>query len=301
MSEGKTRAGFIAIIGTPNAGKSTLVNRLVGSKLAIVSPKVQTTRTRLTAIAVRGRTQMIFVDTPGIFAKQKRRLERAMVEAAWRAVRDADLATLVVDAREGLTDEVEHIVAGLKKRRIEAILALNKVDLVKPPKLLELAGALNKRGVFSDVFMVSALTGDGVEDLAAHFEKSLPESPWLYPEDQMTDAPLRQLAAEITREKIFLNLHQELPYMSAVEIRAWKEKKDGSVRIEQTILCERDNHKGIIIGKGGAMLKTIGSQARKEIEGLLGKRVHLFLHVKVSPGWADKPFHVRSLGLEPTE
>lgn len=301
MSKPETRAGFIAIIGAPNAGKSTLLNRLVGARLAIVTPKVQTTRTRLTGITIRGRSQMIFVDTPGIFRRQKRRLERAMVEAAWRAVRDADLAALVVDASEGVTDEVTHIAAELKKRKIRAVLVLNKVDLVKRPKLLALADALNKTGVFSEVFMVSALTGDGVGDLARHFETSLPESPWLYPEDQMTDAPLRQLAAEITREKIFLNLHQELPYMSAVETAEWQERKDGSVRIEQTILCERDNHKGIIIGKNGAMLKKIGSDARRALEQLLGKRVHLFLHVKVSPGWADQPYTVRGLGVEARE
>jgi len=298
MTGAATRAGFVALLGAPNAGKSTLLNALVGTKLSIVSPKVQTTRTRITGIAIEGAAQIVFIDTPGIFGTPKRRFEKAMVEAAWGAVKGADAVALLVDAKEGITGAVEHIVAGLKARKRKAALILNKVDLAVKPALLDLAARLNATGVFSETFMVSALTGDGVKDIAAHFAATLPEGPWLYPKDHLTDAPMRFLAAEITREQIFLNLYHELPYATAVETVKWEERKDGSVKIDQTILCGRDGHKAILIGRRGAMLKAIGAAARKEISALLGKKAHLFLFVKVDPAWAAKPFHYRELGLK---
>lgn len=298
MAKANTRAGFVALIGAPNAGKSTLLNAFMGAKLAIVTHKVQTTRNRISGITVRDKTQIIFVDTPGIFLKTKRRLERAMVDAAWKGVRDADFAVLLVDAKKGLSEDVAFIVNKLKEQGTPTVLALNKIDTVKREKLLELADALNKASVFSDIFMISALNGEGVNDLFDHIANQLPEGPWLYPEDQMTTIPQRFLASEITREKVFLNLHQELPYVIAVETIDWKEKKDGSIRIEQNILCDRANHKAMVIGKQGAMLKKIGAAARAELADILGRKVHLFLFAKVSPNWADKPYHYHDIGLD---
>jgi GTPase len=291
-----TRAGFVALLGAPNAGKSTLLNRLVGTKLAIVTPKAQTTRTRITGIALLGATQIVFTDTPGIFAKPKRPLEKAMVEAAWATVEGADAVALLVDAKEGFTPAVLHIAEGLKARGRGAVLVLNKVDAVAKPALLDLAAKLDATGAFTEIFMVSALTGDGVADVARHFAETLPLSPWLFPKEHLTDAPLRFLAAEVTREKIFLNLFHELPYATAVETAKWEERKDGSVKIDQTIVCERDGQKAILIGKGGAMLKKIGAESRRELTELLQRRVHLFLFVKVDPGWAARPASSRALG-----
>jgi GTPase len=282
-----TRCGTIAILGAPNAGKSTLLNRLVGAKLAIVSPKVQTTRARLLGLVARGEAQLVFVDTPGIFAP-KRRLERAMVAAAWAGAKDADIDVVLVDAARGLDGDTRRILDGLKqagKRR--AILALNQIDKVKREALLPMAGAITQVYEFERVFMISGLTGDGVEDLLAYLAESLPEGPWLYPADEMTDAPLRLLAAEITREQIFLQLHQELPYASTVETEAWEEFADGSVKISQLIHVARASQKPIMLGKGGARIKSIGAAARAELEKLLGRRVHLFLQVKVTEDWTE--------------
>lgn len=298
MNAVDTRAGFVALIGAPNAGKSTLLNTLVGAKLAIVTHKVQTTRNRISGITIRGSSQIIFVDTPGIFQDTKRRLERAMVDAAWKGVKDADLAVLLVDAKAGINVRVRHIVEELKTRRVRAVLALNKIDGMKREKLLKIAADLNGTGDFREIFMISALTGDGVGDLFDYLAEAVPKGPWLYPEDQMTDATERFLASEITREQAFLNLHDELPYQMAIETAAWEEKKDGSVRIEQNILLEREGHKAMVIGKKGAMLKKIGSAARTEMEAALGRKVHLFLYAKVSPGWSERPFHYREIGLD---
>ena len=298
MDEVGTKAGFVALIGAPNAGKSTLLNAFMGAKLAIVTHKVQTTRTNISGITIRGKTQVIFVDTPGIFLDTKRRLERAMVDAAWKSVRDSDLVVLVVDAMRGPSRDVKFIIEKLKEQRIPAILALNKVDIFRREKLLELASRLNQAEAFTDTFMISALKGDGVGDLFDHISGRLPGGPWLYPEDQMTNVSMRFLASEITREKIFLNLHQELPYAIAVETIDWKEKKDGSVRIEQNILCDRENHKAMVIGKSGAVLKKIGVTARSEMAEVLGRKVHLFLFAKVSRDWPNKPHHYREIGLD---
>jgi GTP-binding protein Era len=294
------RCGFIAIIGAPNAGKSTLLNRFVGSKIAIVTHKVQTTRTRITGIAIEGDTQLVFVDTPGIF-KPRRKLDRAMVSAAWRGAQDADLILLMVDALDGITGEVNAIVEGLKKAGRQAILALNKVDTVKRDTLLAMAQELDKTGVFSETFMISALDGNGTDDLRAALIKVLPEGPWLYPEDQITDVPLKMLAAEITREQIYLRLHQELPYQIAVEAESWQERKDGSIRIEQVIFVERKTQKGIVIGKGGQSLKKIGEMARTEMEAVFGCKIHLFLFVKVAERWSEKRFHYSEIGLDYVE
>ena len=294
---GDTRCGFVALIGAPNAGKSTLLNTLVGTKLAIVTHKVQTTRTRLIGIALDGPAQLVFVDTPGIFAP-RRRLDRAMVQAAWSGAADADLIVLLVDAKKGMDDEVSRIVEGLQAAGRTAILALNKVDTVRRDSLLGLSAALNDTGVFDQTFMISALTGDGVADLRAHLAAGVPPGPWLYPEDQITDVTQRLLAAEITREKVYLRLHQELPYASTVETEAWREQKDGSVRIEQVIHVARDSHKGIVIGKGGRTLKTIGELARQDMEQVFERRVHLFLHVRVSERWAEDREHYLDMGLE---
>ena len=298
MTPAAARSGFVALLGAPNAGKSTLLNALVGTKLSIVSPKVQTTRTRITGIAIEGNTQIVFIDTPGIFGAPKRRLEKAMVDAAWGAVEGVDAIALLVDAKQGISAAVEHIVSGLKARRRQAVLILNKIDLVAKPSLLDLAAKLTATGVFSETFMVAALSGDGVRDLARHFAATLPPGPWLYPKDHLTDAPLRFLCAEITREQIFLNLFHELPYATAVETVKWDERNDGSVKIDQNLLCTRDGHKAILIGKKGAMLKKIGEAARNQMARLLGKKVHLFLFVKVDPAWAERPFHYRELGLK---
>jgi GTP-binding protein Era len=293
----ETRCGFVALIGAPNAGKSTLINALVRSKVSIVSHKVQTTRMPVRGIIVEGAAQLIFVDTPGIFAP-KRRLDRAMVTSAWAGAHDADLAGLLIDARKGLDEEAEAIVQTLAKNSGRKFLVLNKVDVTDKPALLALATALNERVKFEATFMVSALTGDGVDDMRSWLAGEVPTGPWLYPEDQMSDAPLRQLAAEVTREKLFHRLHQELPYQSTVETEAWEEKKDGSIRIEQTIYVERESQKKIVIGKGGQTLKAIGADARKEISGIVEAPVHLFLFVKVREGWGDDPERYREMGLD---
>ena len=292
MSE---RCGFVAVIGAPNAGKSTLVNALVGQKVAIVSPKAQTTRARLMGVAIEGDAQILLVDTPGIFAP-RRRLDRAMVEAAWGGAGDADRTLLVVDAAKGIDADVERILARLKGARAPLLLALNKVDRVRKGRLLELAADLNARLPFAATFMISALTGDGVADLKAQLARSVPPGPWHYPADEVSDAPLRLLAAEITREKIYDRLHDELPYQAAVETTAWLEQKNG-IRIEQTIFVERDSQKRIVLGKGGSMIKQVSTQARKELSQLLERPVHLFLFVKVREHWGDDPARYRDLGL----
>jgi GTPase len=290
------RCGFIAVIGAPNAGKSTLVNALVGAKVAIVSRKVQTTRTTLRGIAVAGASQLVFIDTPGIF-EPRRRLDRAMVEAAWGRAGDADQTLLVVDAARGVDEDVERILAKLKGAKAPLLLALNKIDRIKKVRLLELAAELSARLPFTATFMISALTGDGVGDLKAHLARSVPPGPWHYPPDEVSDAPLRLLAAEVTREKIYDRLHDELPYQAAVETTAWQEQKNG-VRIEQTIFVERDSQKRIVLGKGGSMIRQVSTEARKELSQMLERPVHLFLFVKVREGWGDDPARYRDLGLK---
>lgn len=281
-----TRCGFVALIGAPNAGKSTITNNFVGSKVSIVSPKVQTTRTLVKGIGIEGNTQIIFIDTPGIF-KPKRRLDRAMVGSAWDGVGDADIIVLVVDAKRGFDDETRSIVARLKKRKLEAVLVLNKVDLVQKEKLLGLSAALNAEFPFKETFFISAQTGQNTEDFYRYLAANLPESPWYYPEDQISDMPLKLLTAEIVREKLFMFLHQELPYALTVEPELWERREDGSVRAEITIYVERDSQKIIVLGKGGAMIKRIGQAARRELEELLEERIHLFLFVKVRENWQE--------------
>ena len=293
----ESRCGFAALIGAPNAGKSTLVNALVGTKVSIVTPKAQTTRTLIRGIAVDGPAQLILVDTPGIFAP-RRRLDRAMVGTAWGGARDADIAALVVDSRKGVEDEDEAVIRGLAEVRAAKLLVLNKVDVVAKPALLALTQMLNERAAFAAIFMISALTGDGVADLKRWLGAHVPAGPWLYPADQIADAPLRQLAAEITREKLYLRLHQELPYQSTVETEVWKELKDGSVRIEQTIYVERESQRKIVLGKGGQTIKAIGAAARADIAVAIEQPVHLFLFVKVREGWGDDPERYREMGLE---
>jgi len=292
-----TRCGFVALIGAPNVGKSTLVNALVGSKVTIVSRKVQTTRALIRGIAIEGKSQIILVDTPGIFAP-KRRLDRAMVSTAWSGAHDADLVCLLLDARSGLDDEADDILAKAAGVDRDKILVLNKIDLVPREKLLALAQAANERLKFVQTFMISALSGDGVGDLLQGLAAMVPASPFLYPEDQMSDAPMRQLAAEITREKIFRQMHQELPYQSTVETDSWTERKDKSVRIEQTIFVERESQRKIVLGKGGSAIKSIGAESRKELTDILGVPVHLFLFVKVRENWGDDPDRYREMGLE---
>ena len=296
------RAGFVAIVGAPNVGKSTLLNRLVGTKVSIVSPKVQTTRSRILGICIEGPAQVIFIDTPGIF-KPRRRLDRAMVAAAWGGARDADDILLLVDAnlvvsRRGLDGDTRTIIKRLKKSERKVPLAINKVDLVAKPKLLEMAAELDATGVFPDIFMISAEKGDGVPDLMAFLSARVPAGPWLFPEDQISDMPGRLTAAEITREKLYLQLHQELPYAAAVETEDWKEQDDGSLRIEQIIYVERPTQKAIGLGKGGARIKVLGQAAREELEQIFERRVHLFLFVKVREKWGDDPERDRDLGLE---
>ncbi len=296
-----TRCGFVALIGAPNAGKSTLLNALVGSKVTIVSRKVQTTRALIRGIAVEGQSQLIFVDTPGIFAP-RRRLDRAMVTSAWSGAHDADLVGVLIDAKKGLEEESEAILDKLAEVRGPKVLILNKIDVVAKEALLALASAANAKVKFEATFMISALTGDGVADLKAWLAARVPEGPWLYPADQMSDAPLRQLAAEITREKLFERLHQELPYHSTVETEVWKELRKGDIRIEQTIYVERESQRKIVLGKGGQAIKAIGEAARKEIEKIAEAKVHLFLFVKVREGWGDDPERYRAMGLEfPTD
>ncbi|GJD88302.1 GTPase Era [Methylobacterium hispanicum] len=291
------RAGFVALIGVPNAGKSTLLNSLVGTKVSIVSRKVQTTRALVRGIVIEGTAQIVLVDTPGIFAP-KRRLDRAMVHSAWSGAADADAVCLLVDARKGVEEEVEAVLARLKDVRRPRILILNKIDLIPRERLLELAAKLNGLIPFEQTFMVSALNGDGVETLKRALAALMPEGPWLYPEDQVSDAPLRMLAAEITREKIYDRLHEELPYRSTVETDQWQIRPDGSVRIEQTIFVERESQRSIVLGKGGQTIKAIGQAARIEIAEAADAKVHLFLHVKVRENWADDPARYREMGLE---
>jgi GTP-binding protein Era len=292
-----TRCGFVALVGAPNAGKSTLLNALVGSKVSIVSRKVQTTRALVRGIAIEGSSQLIFVDTPGIFAP-KRRLDRAMVTTAWSGAHDADLVAVLIDARDGLDDEADTILEGLKDVRAPKALILNKIDVVDKPALLKLAEAANAKAKFEATFMISALNGDGVADLKTWLAARMPPGPYHYPPDQMSDAPIRQLAAEITREKLFERLHQELPYHSTVETEQWKELRKGDVRIEQTIYVERESQRKIVLGKGGQTIKAIGEAARKEIAEIAEAKVHLFLFVKVREGWGEDPERYRAMGLE---
>jgi GTP-binding protein Era len=292
-----TRCGFVALIGAPNVGKSTLVNALVGSKVTIVSRKVQTTRALIRGIVIEGKAQIILVDTPGIFSP-KRRLDRAMVSTAWSGAHDADLVCVLLDAKAGIDDEADAILTKLATVQHDKILVLNKIDVVAREKLLALAKAANERLSFARTFMVSALTGDGVGDLRRTLAEMVPPGPFHYPEDQMSDAPMRHLAAEITREKIFRQLHQELPYQSTVETDSWTERKDKSIRIEQTIFVERESQRKIVLGKGGTTIKTIGAESRKELAEIVGQPVHLFLFVKVRENWGDDPDRYREMGLE---
>lgn len=294
--EGK-RAGFVALIGAPNAGKSTLLNRLVGARVSPVTHKVQTTRSIIRGIAIHAATQIIFVDTPGIFAP-RRRLDRAMVKSAWHGAKDADLALLLIDAERGLSDEAKAIVEKIDGAGPVRALILNKIDRVARPDLLQLADSINQSAGFERTFMISAANGDGCGDLLDWLAKRLPVSPWYYADDQITDVPVRQLAAEITREKLFLRLHEELPYASHVETDSWKELKDGSVRVEQTVFVERDSQKKILIGRGGETIKAISTAARHEISELAGQKIHLFLFVKVRKDWGDDPERYRQMGLD---
>lgn len=297
QSEGNiTRAGFVSLIGAPNAGKSTITNNFAGSKVSIVSPKAQTTRTIVKGIGIYDKTQIIFLDTPGIF-KPKRRLDRAMVASAWGGLKDADIVVLVVDAKRGFDDETEAIVEKLNQDKIEAVLVLNKVDLIRKENLLSLSAALNQAGKFKETFMISALTGENIDDFYRYLADNLPESPWYYPEDQMSDMPLKLLAAEVVREKLFLYLRQELPYSLTVEPELWQRRDDGSVRAEMTIYVERDNQKIIVLGKGGQMIKKIGQAARQELEEMLEDRIHLFLFVKVRENWINDPARYNPWGL----
>ncbi len=297
MTEITTRCGFVALIGAPNAGKSTLLNALVGSKVSIVSRKVQTTRALVRGIAMEGQAQIIFVDTPGIFAP-KRRLDRAMVTAAWGGAGDADVVALLVDARKGLNEEVQAILERLADLKGQKLLILNKIDTVEPPTLLGLTQDINAILSFDQTFMISALKKHGLQRLRESLAELMPEGPWLYPEDQITDAPLRAFAAEVTREKMFERLHDELPYQTTVETDQWKELPDGSVRIEQTIFVTRDGHKKIVLGEGGRTIKSIGKAARIDIAEAADTPVHLFLFVKVRENWIDDPERYREMGLE---
>jgi GTP-binding protein Era len=292
-----TRCGFVALIGAPNVGKSTLVNALVGAKVTIVSRKVQTTRALIRGILVEDKSQIVLVDTPGIFAP-KRRLDRAMVLTAWTGAHDADLVCVLLDAKLGIDAEADTILTTLANVAHPKVLVINKVDLVPREKLLALAKAANDRIKFEETFMIAALKGDGVDDLKQALARLVPSGPFHYPEDQMSVAPLRHLAAEITREKIFQQLHQELPYQSTVETDSWADRKDGSVRIEQTIFVERESQRKIVLGKGGATIKSIGAEARKEIGEITGQTVHLFLFVKVRENWGDDPDRYREMGIE---
>ena len=292
-----TRCGYVALIGAPNAGKSTLLNRLVGRKLAIVTPKPQTTRTRLLGIAIEGRSQIVYVDTPGIFAP-RRRLDRAMVSAAWSVAEDADQTVLLIDAARGIDRDTRRILDRLAERRRRSILALNKIDLVRRDRLLGLADALSRQGSFDPIFMISGLRGDGVEDVKLHLAASLPAGPWLFPEDQLSDASERLIAAEVTREQVFLQLHDEIPYASTVETEQWEDRRDGSVRIEQVIYVQRPGQRAIVLGEGGKRIKSIGARARAELEHMLDRRVHLFLFVKVRENWVEDRERFEALGLD---
>jgi GTPase len=292
-----THCGFVAVIGAPNAGKSTLVNALVGAKVSIVTHKAQTTRARMRGIAIAGKSQIVLVDTPGIF-RPKRRLDRAMVETAWTEAREADVAVLVLDAIRGMDDVAEPIFQQAGELKIPLVLALNKVDKIDKAKLLALASEASKSLPLEQLFMVSALSGDGVEDLKTYLASRMPPGPWLFPEDQIADAPLRQWAAEVTREKMFLRLHEEIPYSSTVETTDWKQRKDGSIRIEQTIFVERQSQRKIVLGAKGQAIKQISMEARREIAEGIETPVHLFLFVKVRENWADDPERYREMGLD---
>ncbi len=292
-----SRCGFVTLLGAPNAGKSTLTNNFVGSKVSIVSPKAQTTRTTVKGIGIFENTQIIFLDTPGIF-KPKRRLDRAMVNSAWSGVNDGDITALLVDARRGFDDETKSIIAKLKENGMSAVLVLNKVDLVNDEKLLGLCAQLNKEFEFVETFMISALDGKGTDEFYKYLADNLPVSPWYYPEEQMSDLPLKLLSAEIVREKLFLYLHQELPYAITVEPELWERREDGSIRAEMTIYVERDGQKQIVLGKSGSMIKKIGQSARKELEELLEERIHLFLFVKVRQNWGDDPARYSDWNLQ---
>lgn len=292
-----TRCGFVTLLGAPNAGKSTLVNTMVGAKVSIVSPKVQTTRSRVRGIVVKDDCEIVLVDTPGIF-KPKRRLDRAMVAAAWQEAEYTDLRVLMVDARRGEDDDTRAIVDSLKKNKLAAVLVLNKIDLVKPEKLLELSAQLNALHDFSETFMLSASTGEGVKEFEDRIAAQMPESPFMFPADQVSDLPNRLLAAEITREKLYMNLNQELPYVTTVLTDSWKDLDNGAIRLDQTIYVEREKQRQIVLGKNGAMIKKIGMQARKELEDLFECRVHLFLFVKVREKWGDNPELYRPWGLD---
>ena len=294
-----TKAGFIALIGEPNAGKSTLLNRMVGAKVSIVTHKVQTTRARIRGVTIEGSAQLVFVDTPGLF-RPRRRLDRAMVAAAWGGAADADIVVLLVEAHRGITDGVERILEELPKavKSQSVALAINKIDRVKSDALLSLTKDLNDRFSFVETFMISAEKGHGVQDLRSWLAKSLPEGPWLYPEDQLADLPMRMIAAEMTREKLTLRLHQELPYQLTVETEGWEERKDGSVRVDQIVYVARDGHKGILLGKKGETIKGVSQASRAELEEFLGRRVHLFLQVKVRPNWLDEAERYSEMGLD---
>lgn len=297
MSEDQIRCGYVAVVGAPNAGKSTLVNGLVGTKVSIVSPKVQTTRFRVLGIAMDGPAQIILVDTPGIF-QPKRRLERAMVAAAWGGAVDADIICMIVDAHRGFDEDSQGIVSRLRDAKRQAILILNKVDLVKRDSLLALTARINAENIFTDTFMVSAMKGDGVADVLKRLSALVPPGPWMFPEDQVSDLPQRMLAAEITREKAFHVLHEELPYSLTIGTDQWEEREDGSARIDQTIYIERESQKAIVVGKSGRQIKAIGAAARLELERLLERRIHLFLHVKVKEDWSEKRGFYSEMGLE---
>ena len=296
-NDNKTHSGFVALIGAPNVGKSTLVNRLVGTKVSIVTHKVQTTRALIRGIIIHNNTQIVLVDTPGIFTP-KRRLDRAMVTTAWSGAKDADIVLVLVDAAKGLDEETEEVFASLSKVKQEKILVINKVDSVPRPSLLELTKKLNEGQQFSETFMISALKGTGCDDLLDYMAKKLPEGPWYYPEDQISDMPMRQLAAEITREKLYMRLHNELPYASTVETESWEERPDGSVKINQIIYVEREGQKKIVLGTKGETIKAIGQAARKELMDILEQKVHLFLFVKVRDHWSDDPERYREMGLD---
>jgi GTP-binding protein Era len=298
MSEaaGAPRCGFVALVGAPNVGKSTLLNALVGAKVSIVTPKAQTTRAPVRGIAICGNAQVIFVDTPGIFAP-RRRLDRAMVQAAWAGTDDADLVALMIDAKKGFDEETRAIAEKLRSAPGKKVLVINKIDLVPRESLLAVAAEADKLGLFERVFMISAATGNGVDDVLRYFAEAVPAGPFHYPADEISDVPMRLMAAEITREKVYLRLHEELPYQSTVETDSWKELKDGSVRIEQTILVARESQRKIVLGEGGRMIKSISMDARKEIAAALEKKVHLFLHVKVRDDWENDPERYRAAGL----
>ena len=297
IETGQTRSGFVALIGAPNAGKSTLVNQLVGTKVSIVTHKVQTTRALVRGIFIENNAQIVLVDTPGIF-RPKRRLDRAMVTTAWGGAKDADIILVILDAQGGLNENAEALLESMVNVRQKKVLVLNKVDRVDPPKLLELAQKANEKVAFDRTFMISALNGSGCKDLAKFLAETVPNGPWYYPEDQISDMPMRQLAAEITREKLYLRLHEELPYSSTVETERWEERKDGSVRIEQVIYVERESQKKIVLGHKGETIKAIGQSARKEISEILEQNAHLFLFVKVRENWGNDPERYREMGLD---